>query len=110
MAQGSGHEFNGTVWHPTHGYVNSCDGELTWRICSLRIMCVCTECVLYVKCVVFVFVCDLSLDLYVSACDIHSIIYIYNVRVHACVRTNETLYYTQWDFTTRNSLHFIHHT
>eukprot|EP00960_Hanusia_phi_P046447 757833-Hanusia_phi.AAC.3 len=22
--QGSGHEYFGTVWHPTHGYVNNC--------------------------------------------------------------------------------------
>ena len=36
LVQGSGHEFNGTVWHPTHGYVNSCDGDyLFLYICVL---------------------------------------------------------------------------
>jgi len=26
--QGSGHQFGGTVWHPTHGYNNNCDGGI----------------------------------------------------------------------------------
>lgn len=34
--QGSGHEFNGTVWHPTHGYVNSCDGGRSHWACNYR--------------------------------------------------------------------------
>ena len=41
--QDSGHDFNGTVWHPTHGYVNSCDGGRShWSpvLCTLH-TCVC---------------------------------------------------------------------
>jgi len=34
--QDSGHDFNGTVWHPTHGYVNSCDGGRSHWSCNYR--------------------------------------------------------------------------
>jgi hypothetical protein len=34
--QGSGHQFGGTVWHPTHGYNNNCDGGRSHWACDYR--------------------------------------------------------------------------
>jgi hypothetical protein len=34
--QGSGHEFAGTNWHPSSGYVNNCDGERSHLTCDVR--------------------------------------------------------------------------
>mmetsp|Transcript_68723 Transcript_68723/g.164460 ORF Transcript_68723/g.164460 Transcript_68723/m.164460 type:complete len:111 (-) Transcript_68723:127-459(-) len=34
--QGSGHDFGGTVWYPSHGYVNNCDGGRGHSYCDYR--------------------------------------------------------------------------
>eukprot|EP00961_Rhodomonas_salina_P246636 3332203-Rhodomonas_salina.2 len=34
--QGSGHNFDGNVWHPSHGYVNNCDGARSHWSCDYR--------------------------------------------------------------------------
>lgn len=35
--QGSGHEFAGTNWHPSSGYVNNCDGQRSHLTCDVRL-------------------------------------------------------------------------
>ena len=34
--QGSGHNFASDVWHPSHGYVNNCDGARSHWACDYR--------------------------------------------------------------------------
>ena len=34
--QGSGHDFNGTLYMPPSGYVNSCDGGRSHSYCDYR--------------------------------------------------------------------------
>jgi hypothetical protein len=34
--QGSGHNFAADVWHPSHGYVNNCDGARSHWACDYR--------------------------------------------------------------------------
>jgi hypothetical protein len=34
--QGSGHDFNGTLYLPPSGYVNSCDGGRSHTYCDYR--------------------------------------------------------------------------
>jgi hypothetical protein len=36
LPQGSGHDFLGTVWHPSSGFVNNCDGGRGHSYCDYK--------------------------------------------------------------------------
>ena len=62
--QGSGHEFAGTNWHPSSGYVNNCDGNRSHLACDVRrsfvrssfsVTSFFRDCSLCMKCMYFIF-------------------------------------------------------